>query len=69
MPPPVNPLVCVDHPGTVDLTRLEPALKGLYPNLTDAQLTTALRNFAVPGHDHHAKDTQQLKARLPVRRE
>ena len=31
-------LVCVDHPGTIDLTRLEPALKPLYPKLTDAQL-------------------------------
>ena len=35
-------LVCVDHPGTVDLTRLESALKPLYPQLTDAQLTAAL---------------------------
>ena len=54
-------LVCVDHPGTVDLTRLEPALKGLYPNLTDAQLTTALQNFAVPGHDHFITDTNQFQ--------
>src|SRR5262249_54967787 len=38
--------------GTIDLTRLEPALKPLYPSLTDAQLTAALQNFAVPGHDH-----------------
>lgn len=45
-------LVCVDHPGTLDLTRIEPALKPLYPSLTDAQLTDALRNFATPGHDH-----------------
>ncbi len=49
-------LVCVDHPGTIDLTRLEPALKPLYPNLTDAQLTAALMNFAVPGHDHFIAD-------------
>ena len=45
-------LVCVDHPARIDMTRLEPALKPLYPQLTDAQLTAALRNFRVPGHDH-----------------
>lgn len=49
-------LVCVDHPGTIDLTRIETALKPLYPNLTDAQLTSALGNFAVPGHDHFITD-------------
>jgi hypothetical protein len=47
-----NGLVCVDHPGTIDLSRLEPALKPLYPTLTDAQLTAALKNFATPGHNH-----------------
>ena len=52
-------LVCVDHPGTIDLTRLEPALKPLYPNLTDQQLTQALMNFAVPGHDHYIDDTNR----------
>ncbi len=45
-------LVCVDHPGTIDLSRLEPALKGLYPQLSAAQLTAALKNSAVPGHEH-----------------
>lgn len=45
-------LVCVDHPGTIDLSRLEPTLKPLYPKLTDAQLTTALQNAATPGHQH-----------------
>lgn len=45
-------LVCVDHPGTIDLTRLEPALKPLYPDLDDAALTTLLRNYPAPGHDH-----------------
>jgi hypothetical protein len=45
-------LVCVDHPGTIDLSRLEPALKPLYPTLTDAQLTAALQNAATPGHNH-----------------
>jgi hypothetical protein len=52
-------LVCVDHPGTIDLTRLEPALKPLYPGLTDEQLTAALKNFAVPGHDHFITDTNR----------
>jgi hypothetical protein len=45
-------LICVDHPGTIDLSRLEPALKPLYPDLTDAELTAALKNYATPGHDH-----------------
>ncbi|MHB8380177.1 MAG: hypothetical protein ACYDB2_09745 [Acidimicrobiales bacterium] len=45
-------LVCVDHPGTIDLSRLEPALKALYPQFTVAQLTAALKNFATPGHEH-----------------
>jgi hypothetical protein len=54
-------LVCVDHPGTVDLTRLEPTLKPLYPTLSDAQLTQALANFAVPGHDHFITDTNNFQ--------
>jgi hypothetical protein len=45
-------LVCVDHPGTIDLSRLEPDLKALYPKLTAAQLTAALKNSATPGHEH-----------------
>jgi hypothetical protein len=45
-------LVCVDHPGTIDLSRLEPALKPLYPSLTGAQLSAALKNTATPGHEH-----------------
>jgi hypothetical protein len=49
-------LVCVDHPGTIDLSRLEPALKPLYPDLTAAQLTAALKNFATPGHQHFITD-------------
>jgi hypothetical protein len=51
-----NGLVCVDHPGTIDMRRLEPALKPLYPDLTDAQLTAALRNYPVPGHQHFITD-------------
>lgn len=45
-------LVCVDHPATIDLSRLESALKPLYPGVTDAQLTTTLKNVPTPGHDH-----------------
>jgi hypothetical protein len=47
-----NGLVCVDHPGTIDLRRLEPALKPLYPTLTKKQLLKALSNSATPGHQH-----------------
>jgi hypothetical protein len=55
-------LVCVDHPGTIDLTRIESALKPLYPDLSDAQLTEALANFAVPGHDHFITNLNHHKA-------
>ncbi len=55
-------LACVDHPGTIDLSRLEPALKGLYPQLTDAQLTTALQNAATPGHEHFITTLNSHKA-------
>lgn len=47
-----NALTCIDHPGTIDLTRVEPALKALFPKVTDAQLKVALRNIDLPGHDH-----------------
>lgn len=49
-------LVCVDHPGTIDMRRLEPALKPLFPDLTDAQLTAALADYPVPGHSHFITD-------------
>ena len=49
-------LVCVDHPGTIDLRRLEPALKPLYPTLTKKQLLKALSNFPTPGHSHFITD-------------
>ena len=49
-------LVCVDHPGTIDLTRLEPALKPLYPDLSKKKLLTALANFETPGHQHFITD-------------
>jgi hypothetical protein len=54
-------LVCVDHPGTIDLRRLEPALKPLYPSLTDKQLRTALANYPVPEHDHFITDLNGRK--------
>jgi hypothetical protein len=53
--------ICVDHPGTIDLRRLEPALKPLYPDLSEKQLTKALSNFAVPGHDHFITDKNNGK--------
>jgi hypothetical protein len=55
-------LVCVDHPGTVDLSRIESALKPLYPNITNAQLTAALKNTATPGHQHYITTTNSTKA-------
>ena len=55
-------LVCVDHPGTIDLSRLEPDLKALYPKLTAAQLTAALKNSATPGHEHFITTTNGGKA-------
>lgn len=45
-------LACVDHPGTIDLTRLAGALKPLYPKAGLGQLKAMLRNVPVPGHDH-----------------
>jgi hypothetical protein len=55
-------LVCVDHPGTIDLSRLEPDLKALYPQYTAAQLTAALKDFATPGHEHFITTTNGGKA-------
>ena len=55
-------LVCVDHPGTIDMRRLEPALKPLYPQLTDSELRAALSNFATPGHQHFITDKNHGKA-------
>ena len=44
-------LVCVDHPMTMDLTRLATALAPLYKTTPD-KLMPALKDFATPGHDH-----------------
>ncbi|HEY6794769.1 MAG TPA: hypothetical protein VI248_08805 [Kineosporiaceae bacterium] len=46
-----NKLTCIDHPGTVDMTRLAAALAPIFKT-TPAQLTPMLRNFPTPGHDH-----------------
>ncbi len=54
-------LVCVNHPGTLDMTRIEASLKPFYPQLTAAQLTDALKNFVTPGHDHFIATTNQGK--------
>jgi len=55
-------LVCVDHPGTMDLSRLEPDLKALYPQYSAAQLTAALKNSATPGHEHFITTQNSGKA-------
>ena len=47
-----NGIVCVDHPHRIDLSRLEPALKPLYPGVSKKQLIKALGNSPTPGHDH-----------------
>lgn len=46
-----NGLTCVDHPMTVDMTRLVTALAPIF-KATPAQLLPKLRNFPTPGHDH-----------------
>ena len=54
-------LTCVDHPATLDLTRLAPALAPIFKT-TPATLLPALRNFTTPGHDHFIADLNQGKA-------
>jgi hypothetical protein len=46
--------VCVDHPGTIDLSRLESTIHTIapYSGLSNAKLTAALKNYATPGHSH-----------------
>lgn len=57
-------LVCVDHPGTIDLTRLESTIHTIapYSGFTNAQLTAALKNYATPGHEHFITTTNGGKA-------
>ncbi|HET7901701.1 MAG TPA: hypothetical protein VFL59_10980 [Candidatus Nanopelagicales bacterium] len=54
-------LTCVDHPATLDLTRLAGALAPLFKTTPDA-LLPALRNFRTPGHDHFIADLNEGKA-------
>jgi hypothetical protein len=54
-------LVCVDHPMTVDMTRLAPALAPLFKT-TPEKLAPALRNFTTPGHDHFVTDLNKGKS-------
>ncbi len=56
-----NRLICVDHPMTLDMTRLAPALAPLFKT-TPEKLTPALRNFVTPGHDHFVTDLNNRKA-------
>ncbi|MEV6345033.1 hypothetical protein [Actinoplanes sp. NPDC051851] len=44
-------LTCVDHPMSLDMTRLATALAPLYKT-TPEKLKPALENFTTPGHDH-----------------
>jgi hypothetical protein len=54
-------LICVDHPDTLDLTRLAPALAPIFKT-TPEKLTPALQNFVTPGHDHFVTDLNNGKA-------
>lgn len=54
-------LTCVDHPATLDLTRLAPALAPLFKTTPD-KLMPALRNFMTPGHDHFIADLNEGKS-------
>jgi hypothetical protein len=54
-------LTCVDHPATLDLTRLAGALAPIF-HTTPSALTPALRNFQTPGHDHFVADLNEGKA-------
>ena len=56
-----NRLTCVDHPMTLDLTRLAPALAPLYKT-TPAKLAPMLANVPTPGHDHFITDKNRGKA-------
>jgi hypothetical protein len=57
-------LICVDHPGTIDLSRLESTIHTIAPfsGDTDAALTAALQNYATPGHEHFITTTNGGKA-------
>ena len=54
-------LTCVDHPATLDLSRLATALAPIFKT-TPAALAPALKNFRTPGHDHFVADLNEGKA-------
>jgi hypothetical protein len=54
-------LVCIDHPATLDLSRLATTLAPIF-GTTPEQLAPALKNFATPGHDHYIADTNKGKS-------
>jgi hypothetical protein len=57
-------LVCVDHPGTIDLRRLESTIHTIapYSSLSNKKLTAALKNYATPGHEHFITTRDRGKA-------
>jgi hypothetical protein len=57
-------LICVDHPGTIDLSALESTIHTIAPYSADsnAALTAALKNFGTPGHEHFITTTNGGKA-------
>jgi hypothetical protein len=54
-------LTCVDHPATMDLSRLAPALAPVF-HTTPAALAPELQDFMTPGHDHFITDLNRGKA-------
>ena len=54
-------LVCVDHPATLDLSRLASALAPIF-GITPAKLAPLLKNYATPGHSHYLSDLNMGKA-------
>ncbi len=54
-------LTCVDHPATLDMTRLATALAPIFKT-TPAALLPALKNFQTPGHDHFLTDLNNGRA-------
>lgn len=52
-------LICVDHPGTIDLSRLESTIHTIapYSGFSNKALTAALKNFMTPGHEHFITTT------------
>ncbi len=53
-------LVCVDHPATMDLSRLAATLAPIF-GTTPAKLAPALKNYATPGHNHYVADLNNTK--------